>query len=418
MISVGIDVSKGKSTICILKPYGEIIKGPFEVQHTNSGLENLVQIFDGLDEEFRVAMEATGAYHYPILYYLKEKGYFVTLVNPLEMKRYRCQGLRNPKTDRIDARIIATYVLDYWNSIKDYTVSDESYAELRFLTRQYRKYMDFRVGAMTTLTDILDMTMPGIRTVLTDWNKYSNKDPLSDFTYDFWHYDNVKKYSKEEFVEEYVKWAKEKGFRRSETKAIAIYELAHEEIPTLPSSTPSTKMLVQEAVKLIHENDTVYITGGSFGYIMASSMLPRDIHYTVVVNSVDIAKILRDFDNIDVYITGGKMRQSGSVVDSLATEFVSRLHFDTCFLTGAGLTADFGLSNGTDETAAYQRAILKNSRKKYLLIPGSKIGTNAFIKVCEAELFDCVITDWDCIEEQVTAIEEKGVKVIIVEDTK
>ena len=53
-------------------------------------------------------MEATGAYHYPILYYLKEKGYFVTLVNPLEMKCYHCQGLRNPKTDRINAKIIET----------------------------------------------------------------------------------------------------------------------------------------------------------------------------------------------------------------------------------------------------------------------------------------------------------------------
>lgn len=60
MISVGIDVSKGKSTICILKPYGEIIKEPFEVQHTNSGLESLVQIFDGLDEEFRVARRQRG----------------------------------------------------------------------------------------------------------------------------------------------------------------------------------------------------------------------------------------------------------------------------------------------------------------------------------------------------------------------
>lgn len=34
MISVGIDVSKGKSTVCLLKPYGEIICKPFEVQHT------------------------------------------------------------------------------------------------------------------------------------------------------------------------------------------------------------------------------------------------------------------------------------------------------------------------------------------------------------------------------------------------
>ena len=33
MISVGIDVSKGKSTVCILKPYGEIVSSPFEVEH-------------------------------------------------------------------------------------------------------------------------------------------------------------------------------------------------------------------------------------------------------------------------------------------------------------------------------------------------------------------------------------------------
>lgn len=31
MISVGIDVSKEKSTVCILKPYGEVVSRPFEV---------------------------------------------------------------------------------------------------------------------------------------------------------------------------------------------------------------------------------------------------------------------------------------------------------------------------------------------------------------------------------------------------
>ena len=55
------------------------------------------------------------------------------------------------------------------------------------------------------------------------------------------------------------------------------------------------------------------------------------------------------------------MRPSGSLVHSLANAFVSRMHFDLCFLTGAGLTAGFGLSNGTDETAAFQRTVLQNS---------------------------------------------------------
>lgn len=171
------------------------------------------------------------------------------------------------------------------------------------------------------------------------------------------------------------------------------------------------------AVKNIKENDIVYLTGGSFGHIMVS-FLPRDIYYTVVVNSVDIGRELRSFENIDVYIAGGKMRQSGSLVDSLANEFVSRLHFDLCFITGGGLTAEFGLSNGTDETAAFQRTVIKNSRSRCLVIPSSKIGIDSFIKVCDVDAFDSIITDWDCVEDQITAIEERGVKITVVEEPK
>ena len=112
------------------------------------------------------------------------------------------------------------------------------------------------------------------------------------------------------------------------------------------------------------------------------------------------------------------MRQSGSLVDSLANEFVSRLHFDLCFITGGGLTADFGLSNGTDETATFQRTVIKNSRKRCLLIPSAKVGVDSFIKVCDAGAFDTIITDWDCVEDHILAIEEKGVEITVIEEPK
>ncbi len=175
--------------------------------------------------------------------------------------------------------------------------------------------------------------------------------------------------------------------------------------------------IARQAVTKISENDIVYLTGGSFGHIMVS-FLPKDMRYTIVVNSVDIAKELRALENIDVYMVGGKMRQSGSVVDSFANDFVSRLHFDVCFITGGGVTANFGLSNGTDETATFQRTVIKNSRKKYMVIPSAKIGVDSFVKVCDIDVFDEIITDWDCVEEQIIALEEKGITVTIVEDGK
>lgn len=180
---------------------------------------------------------------------------------------------------------------------------------------------------------------------------------------------------------------------------------------------PNYKAIAQIAVSNIKENDIVYITSGSFGHIVIS-LLPKNIHFTAVVNSVDFAKELRAFENIDVYIAGGKMRKSGSLVDTFAIDFVSKLHFDICFVTGSGLTADFGLSNGSDETATFQRTVIKNSRNKYLLLPSSKIGVNSFVKVCDANEFDTLITDWDCAQEQIIALEDTGIKVIVVEEVK
>ena len=255
MISVGIDVSKEKSTVCVLKPYGEVIMAPKDVQHTESELEKLVKELHKLQEEVRVVMEATGAYHLPILSYMKENGFFVALVNPLEMKRYRCQGIRNAKTDKIDSRIIANYGIDFWYHLADFKTSEQYYVELRLLGRQYRQYMKFRVENVLTLANMLDQTMPGIKTLLADWNKYTGKDKLADFAYEYWHFDNITKKSEKQFVEHYSKWAKKKGYRQNESKAKQIYALAKEGIPTLPSSTPSTKMLVQESVKIVREVD-------------------------------------------------------------------------------------------------------------------------------------------------------------------
>lgn len=79
MVSIGIDISKGKSTVCFLKPYGEVLHKPFEILHTESGLNHLSELIISLKEDVKVVMEATGSYHVPVLMYLKERGIFVAV---------------------------------------------------------------------------------------------------------------------------------------------------------------------------------------------------------------------------------------------------------------------------------------------------------------------------------------------------
>lgn len=86
MICVGIDVSKGKSTVCILKPGGEVLASPFEIIHSIESILSLVERINSYEEETRVVLEATGHYHLPVVSLLVEKGVFVCPVNALQIK--------------------------------------------------------------------------------------------------------------------------------------------------------------------------------------------------------------------------------------------------------------------------------------------------------------------------------------------
>lgn len=180
---------------------------------------------------------------------------------------------------------------------------------------------------------------------------------------------------------------------------------------------PEYLAIARKAAEYIKENDCIYLTNGSLGHFMIK-FLPTDIFYTLVVNSADMAEELRAFGNFDIYIIGGKMRQSGSIVDATALENVSRFRFDTCFITGGGLSTGFGLSNGTGETAAFQREVIRNSRRKLLLMPGKKVGHDCFVNVCGIEEFSEIITDWTAAPEQIKEITALGISVVTAEEEK
>ena len=261
MISVGVDVSKNKSTICIVKPNGETVCSPFVVEHIEGDLESLDNLLKRLDGEVRIVMEATGIYHLPILTFFHDRGYFVSVINPFVMKKYaRDNNIRGAKTDNIDSKIIANYGIEKWFKLRNYEGDETVYTELKLLGRRYRFYMELHVNALHGLTHVLDYVMPGIKKKLNSWDDSNNKDKLSDFVERFWHYDEITSMSLEEFTEQYLIWAKEKKYQLRSSKAEEIYELASRSIPTLPSDSPSVKMMVYEAISVLRAIDSSLAT--------------------------------------------------------------------------------------------------------------------------------------------------------------
>ena len=114
MNCVGIDVSKGKSMIAVMRPFGEVVVSPFEVRHTASELSELARLLKNLDGETRVVMESTGNYHAPVAWLLHGAGFYVSVVNAMLVHDYGNNSLRRGKTDKKDAVKLANYGLDHW----------------------------------------------------------------------------------------------------------------------------------------------------------------------------------------------------------------------------------------------------------------------------------------------------------------
>ena len=86
MIAVGIDVSKGKSTVAILDGDGSIRAHPYEMNHSKAELEALIKYIKAVDDHPIILMEPTSHYHYPVLKAFLDAGLSPSLVNPYLLK--------------------------------------------------------------------------------------------------------------------------------------------------------------------------------------------------------------------------------------------------------------------------------------------------------------------------------------------
>lgn len=243
----GVDVSKGKSMVSVLRPFGEVVAKPFTVRHTGSELKELADYLKSLDGETRVVMEHTGRYYEPVAQFLCEEGIFVSAVNPKLIKDYGNNSLRKVKTDAADSRKIARYGLDNWVELRQHTPMDTIRYQLKTLNRQQGLYSKTKTMMKNNLIALLDQTYPGVNALFDSPAREDGSQKWVDFAASFWHVDSVRSMNLSTFTERYRKWSKRHGYNFSESKAAEIHAQAQDLIAMLPKDA-LTKLLVRQAI--------------------------------------------------------------------------------------------------------------------------------------------------------------------------
>ena len=247
MNSVGIDISKGRSTVAVMRPFGEVVISPFEVCHTGSELSELAKRLKSLDGETRVVMEATGNYHAPVAKLLHDAGLYVSVVNAKLVHSYGNNDLRRVKTDRKDAVKLANYGLDRWLTLPRYIPEEDTRLLLKNCYRQYQQYSKVQTVLKNNLISLLDIVFPNANRLFGSPARADGSEKWVDLIAEFWHCECVCKRSEKAFLNKYQRWCRKHGYHFSQEKAHAIYDEASEHIGILPKSE-TTKLLVAQAV--------------------------------------------------------------------------------------------------------------------------------------------------------------------------
>lgn len=252
MNAVGIDVSKGKSTVAVLRPFGEVVASPFDVAHTGSDLKSLADLIKKLSGETKVVMEAAGNYYEPIARYIHEQNIFVSVVNPVLISDFGGNTLRKPKTDKKDSLKIAAYALSYWIDLKKYVPQEDLRKSLKLLNRQYQQSSKLKTMMNNNLISLLDLTFPRINKLFTSPSRNSDgHEKWVDFILAFPHCDMVSNLTIKAFSRKYKKWCNNNSYYFTEAACEKIYDFSKDCISSV-SLEKSTVFAVIQAAKMLN----------------------------------------------------------------------------------------------------------------------------------------------------------------------
>ena len=332
MNAAGIDISKGKSMVSVMRPLGEVVAKPFTVRHTGSELKELADYLKSLDGETRVIMEHTGRYYEPVAQYLHDAGLYVSAVNPKLIKDYGNNSLRKVKTDKADSRKIAKYGLDNWAELRQYASMDTIRYQLKTLNRQHALYSKMKTAMKNNLIALLDQTYPGVNALFGSPAREDGTQKWVDFAASFWHVDCVRGMSQAAFTERYRKWCKRNRYNFSSDKAAEIYTGAKDQIAMIPKDD-LTKRLIRQTIDSLNT-----------------------VSKTVEQPKAEMLKLASQLPEFPVVM------EMHGVGDSLGPQLMAEIGDVTRFVRRASITAFAGVDPGANQSSEREAKSVRTSK--------------------------------------------------------
>ena len=323
MLFIGIDIAKRNHEASVIAQDGRVVRKAMRFANSQAGYNKFMDMVRGLNEPVVFGMEATGHYWLTLYTHLRNDGFTVHVINPIQSDALRGMYIRKTKTDSIDSVIIADVIR--FGRYCETSVEPGDLQAMRELCRQRFYIIDMASDLKRKVIALLDQVFPEYEKLFSDTFGASSMEILSQYT------------TPEEML-----------------------SVSSQQLAGLLEKASRGRLGVAKAEEIQNA------ARNSFGIVMASSSFSliirqyieqiRSLEESVAVFDAEIARLLSDFDTQLTTITG--------IGPTLAAVILSEIGGDIRrFSSPAKLAAYAGVDPTVKQSGDFSGTRMKMSKR-------------------------------------------------------
>ena len=175
------------------------------------------------------------------------------------------------------------------------------------------------------------------------------------------------------------------------------------------------KKIAALVARFIPDHSSLFVNLGTTTEAVATA-LSRHRGLRVITNNLNVANTLSRADESEVIIAGGVLRnRDNGIVGEATIDFVNQFKVDFGVIGISGIDQDGVLLDFDYREVRVAQAIIKNSRRVFLVADHSKFGRNAMVRLGHLRDVDAVFVDQSPPQEVRQILMEENVTLHIAE---
>lgn len=154
------------------------------------------------------------------------------------------------------------------------------------------------------------------------------------------------------------------------------------------------KRIASRCFEEIEESDFLFLDSSTTTLYLSKLIATSGFNLTVITNGLGVLNELCMSDSVRIIALGGRYTdKSHSFVGHSTLAELSDLFAGKAFVSCSGLDMTFGLTHSSEEEAAIRKAMLLNSKERYMLIDSNKFDRCKTHGIISMDDVDAVFTD-------------------------